>query len=354
MPIHDWSRVPSGLFHDFHQSWSIRIKDALNSGRLPKGVAALVEQRAGPKESDVLAIEVRPKRHLDEELDSGIATLPPPVTRIVRRTTKEIYASRANRIVIKHHLGRIIAVIEIVSPGNKDSRAALRDFVEKTVDCLRKGIHVLIVDLFPPTQRDPYGIHKVIWDEIVEEDFTFPDGKDLILVSYKTGGERQAYIEPVTVGDALPDMPLFLTNDLHVMVPLEPTYQATWDASPEELRTRGRNGGGTGARSGVSDLLILARGVSLSSSPKRNRPRPGLLQGHTPLAVGGVHLETPKTGKSDWPVLMLTTLSSRKPSSRRRDASTMPAASTVNSGPKDKREPFSRTRPHCALDHGEP
>ena len=36
MPIHDWSRVPSGLFHDFHQSWSIRIKDALNSGRLPK------------------------------------------------------------------------------------------------------------------------------------------------------------------------------------------------------------------------------------------------------------------------------------------------------------------------------
>jgi hypothetical protein len=55
-------------------------------------------------------------------------------------------------------------------------------------------------------------------------------------VSYKTGGERAAYIEPVTVGDALPDMPLFLTNDLHVMVPLGPTYQATWDASPEELR----------------------------------------------------------------------------------------------------------------------
>ena len=49
MPIHAWSRVPSGLFHDFHQSWSIRIKDGLNSGRLPKGVAALVEQRAGPK-----------------------------------------------------------------------------------------------------------------------------------------------------------------------------------------------------------------------------------------------------------------------------------------------------------------
>jgi hypothetical protein len=73
-------------------------------------------------------------------------------------------------------------------------------------------------------------------DELASESGTFPDGKDRVLVSYKTGGERAAYIEPMTVGDALPDMPVFLTNDLHVMVPLEPTYQATWDASPEELR----------------------------------------------------------------------------------------------------------------------
>lgn len=236
MPIHDWSRVPSGLFHDFHQSWSIRIKDALNAGRLPDGVEALVEQRAGPKESDVLAIEARSGRRSEEGSDGGVATLPPPVTRIVRRTNKEIHAGRANRIIVTHHLGRIIAVIEIVSPGNKDSRAALRDFVEKTVDCLRRGIHVLIVDLFPPTRRDPFGIHKVIWDEIVEEDFTFPQGKDRILVSYETGSVRAAYIEPVAVGDTLPDMPLFLTNSLHVMVPLESTYRATWEASPKSLR----------------------------------------------------------------------------------------------------------------------
>jgi hypothetical protein len=237
MRLHDWSRVPAGLFHDFHQSWSIRIKDALNAGRLPKGVAALVEQRAGPREPDILSIEQRIVREpKNQSSDGGVATMAPPVTRIIRRSTNEIYASRANRIVVTHHLGRIIAVIEIVSPGNKSSRAALRDFVEKTVDCLRGGIHVLIVDLFPPTPRDPYGIHKVIWDEITEEDFTFPEGKDRILVSYETGDVRTAYIEPVAVGDALPDMPLFLTNYLHVMVPLEPTYQATWEASPEELR----------------------------------------------------------------------------------------------------------------------
>jgi hypothetical protein len=112
----------------------------------------------------------------------------------------------------------------------------LRDFVEKTIDFLRRGIHMLIIDLFPPTPRDPFGIHKVVWDEIVEEDFAFPQGKDRILVSYEMGLERAAYIEPVGVGDLLLDMPLFLTNDLHVKVPLESTYQATWDASPEDMR----------------------------------------------------------------------------------------------------------------------
>lgn len=235
MPIHDWTKVPAGLFHHFHQDWTIEIARALNRGRLPRGVAALVEQRSGPVEPDVLAIERR-TRPRPTALDGGVAVRERPATRIVRRTDREIHSDRANRIVVKHHLGRIIAVIEILSPGNKDSRAALRDFVDKTVDFLRKGIHVLIVDLFPPTPRDPFGMHKVIWDEIEEEGFSFPEEKNRILASYETGGERAAYIEPVAVGDAMPDMPLFLTNDLYVQTPLEPTYQAAWDASPEDMR----------------------------------------------------------------------------------------------------------------------
>lgn len=203
MPMHDWSRIPAGLFQHFHQHWSVEITRGLNCGRLPKDRSALIEQRSGPKESDA---------------------------------TSEIYASRANLIVVRHRLGRIVAVIEIVSPGNKDSKAALRDFVDKTIDYLLKGIHVLIVDLFPPTPRDPHGLHKAIWDEITEEDFTLPQGKDRVLVAYETGAERAAYIETVGVGDLLPDMPLILTNAVHVMVPLELTYQATWEASPEAYR----------------------------------------------------------------------------------------------------------------------
>lgn len=233
MPIHDWTRVPAGLFHDFHQTWSIQIKFALNRDLLPKGYSALVEQHAGPKEADVLTIE---SRRGTGTQDGGLLTRERPTTQIVRRTTNERFADRANRVVVRHHLGRIVAAIEIVSPGNKDRRAALRDFVDKSAAFLLQGIHLLVVDLFPPTPRDPFGIHKAIWDEFHEEDFVFPEGKDRIAVAYEMGDERTAYVEPLAVGDPLPFMPLFIAPGLHVRVPLEETYQSTWDANPEEMR----------------------------------------------------------------------------------------------------------------------
>lgn len=237
IPIHDWSRIPAGLFHDFHQSWCIYIKTALNSGLLPKGLSALVGQRAGSREGDVLTIESW-SRSLETgpEGTGGLLTVEAPQTSIVRASEREIYAERASRIVVRHHLGRIVAAIEIVSPGNKDSKASLREFVDKALDFLREGVHLLVVDLFPPTPRDPFGIHKAVWDEICEEEFRISAGKDRILASYEAGEVRSAYVEPIGVGDVLPAMPLFLLPGVHLKVPLESTYQNAWHSCPEEMK----------------------------------------------------------------------------------------------------------------------
>lgn len=59
MPMNDWTRVPSGLFHDFHQAWSIEIRNALNKGIMPKGFYALVEQKVDVPEPDVIAVEMK-------------------------------------------------------------------------------------------------------------------------------------------------------------------------------------------------------------------------------------------------------------------------------------------------------
>jgi hypothetical protein len=238
MPIHDWTRVYSGLFHDYHQTWTIYIKNALNGGILPNGLEALVEQRAGPKEPDVLAVDTFPEPLWMRESDGGVVTLEPPQTRVVQRSSKEIYADLANRIVVKQNLGRTIAVIEIVSPGNKHSRRAFKEFIDKSVSFINSGIHLLVVDLFPPTKRDPFGIHRAIWDEVDDQDapFEFPPGKDRIVASYDAGREKAAYVEPIAVGDELLDAALFLVEGGHVKVPLEATYQTTWSVLPARFQ----------------------------------------------------------------------------------------------------------------------
>jgi hypothetical protein len=237
MPLHEWGEVDAGLFHHFHQDWSVELTRELNRGRLPKGYSALIEQRTPDREPDVLAVERRGE-HSGKPLNqtTGPATLAAPASRFVHRSGMEAYAAKANRIVIRHRLGRIVAVVEIISPGNKSSRKALREFVDKTLEFLNAGIHVLIVDLHPPTRRDPQGIHQAIWQELEDAEFTPPAGKDRILASYKSGDEWTADVVSIGVGDDLPDMPLFLAEDWSIAAPLESTYRTAWDASPEAFR----------------------------------------------------------------------------------------------------------------------
>ena len=62
MPIHDWSRVEPGIFHDFHQAWTVEIRNALNGGGLPAGYFALAEQVLGGPIPDVVTLQRRLKR----------------------------------------------------------------------------------------------------------------------------------------------------------------------------------------------------------------------------------------------------------------------------------------------------
>jgi hypothetical protein len=241
MPVHDWTNVTSGIFHHFHQSWSIEITKALNGGVLPPGFSAMADQRAGGKIPDVLTLQShsRTSNPRPERNGGGVLTLDPPATKLIKfQTPSSIYARRANRLTIRHQLGRVVAVIELVSPGNKESKKELKLFVEKSADFLVRGIHVLIVDLFPPTPRDPGGLHKAIMEELGDEEpYTLPADKPFTLVSYQVGDEQTAArIHHIGVGDSLPDMPIYLTADEFVMVPLEATYRETWKTCPEVMR----------------------------------------------------------------------------------------------------------------------
>jgi hypothetical protein len=237
MPIHDWTRVDAGLFHDFHQDWTIELRRSLNAGRLPPGFIALADQQIGGPIPDVLTLHREPKTPDKRERDGGLAVAAaPPSARFVDELEEDTYARRANRIRIQHRHGQIVAVIEIVSPGNKSSRTALKAFARKASDLIAQGIHLLVIDLFPPSERDPQGIHKAIWDELAERLFELPADKPLTVVAYRAVPTKKAYVEPVAVGDDLPSLPIFLMDDDWIPAPLEETYRASWAAYPADLK----------------------------------------------------------------------------------------------------------------------
>ena len=138
-------------------------------------------------------------------------------------------------MAIRHVSGhRLVALLEIVSPANKDRASTVEEFAAKAVDALDVGVHLLLVDLFPPGPYDPQGMHGVIWQRLERSDepYDLPADEPLTLASYAAGPQVEVYLEHLAVGAALPEMPLFLRPDRYINVPLEPTYQAAYRGMP--------------------------------------------------------------------------------------------------------------------------
>jgi hypothetical protein len=241
MPIHDWTKVFDGAFHDFHTCWIAELRTALNAGILPQGYYALAEQIAKPTVPDVLTLQSKNSSQVpqsDEPIGgaTAVATAPPRV-RLSNRLEPEPFTRRQRTLVVRHTSDdRIIALIEIVSKGNKSNKKEFQAFLTKAENFLDRGCHLLLIDLHPRTKRDPDGIYPVIWAEFGGTPDPVPVDKPLTLLSLDAGLPLTAYVEPVGVGDTLIDMPLFLAPDWYVSVPLEATYRAAYRGVPRHLR----------------------------------------------------------------------------------------------------------------------
>jgi len=240
MPVHDWTRVSAGIFHDFHVAWIGELRRVLNAGLLPPDYYALAEQIAGELGPDVLTLQTPAANGNGSrrELEGAVAvTVAPPKVRFTVRAEIDEYALKRQTVVIRHTSNhRIVALIEILSPGNKASRHAIRSFLDKAVSALAHEIHLLLIDLHPPGPRDPQGIHGVLWERLTDSTHEQPSDKPLTLAAYVGGPVETAYVEPVAVGDALPDMPLFLDPEQYINVPLEATYRAAYEGVPRYYR----------------------------------------------------------------------------------------------------------------------
>lgn len=244
MPMHDWTKVEAGIYHAFHHCWITEISRELNRD-LPADYYALPEQVAAGFGPDVLTLQGgdggEPHDPGDASLGGTATALRTrPRTRFTSQTAAAFYARKKSSVVVRHVSGdRIVAILEIVSPGNKSHRQAFQAFVEKACELLGHRIHLLIVDPLPPGPRDPQGVHFAIWEhvqDVPDDAFQLPADQPLTLVAYECDLTTRAYIEPIAVGQMLPDMPLFLEPNGCVMVPLETTYAAAFAVLPNRWR----------------------------------------------------------------------------------------------------------------------
>ena len=257
MPIHDWTRVDDTIWHHFHLLWIGDIGRILNSGVLPDGYYALAEPvstqpNASRREPDVLTLSAAdPSEGFGQSATNGDgggnAVLTTPATRF--HMAVNAVGPRRRRVTIRHESDdRVVAAIELLSRGKKSSQAKLAQLLDKAQSFLAAGVHLLLIDLFPPTTRDPEGIHGMLWQRLAERaeaesnacqpdgdptEFHLPAETPLTLAAYRAwdGGGCEAFIEPVAVGGELPAMPVFLREG-HVLLPLAGTYQAAFRGVP--------------------------------------------------------------------------------------------------------------------------
>ena len=176
----------------------------------------------------------------------ALADAPPRTRR--RHTVEPAALARRRSLAIRHVSGhRLVALIEIVSPANKDRSSHVEDFAAKAVSALDLGVHLLLVDLFPPGPHDPSGMHGAILQRLEQSDepYDVPADEPATLASYAAGPVVEIFVEHVAVGAPLPEMPLFLRPDRYINVPLEPTYQAAYAGMPAFWRGILECGSGT-------------------------------------------------------------------------------------------------------------
>lgn len=125
---------------------------------------------------------------------------------------------------------RLVAAVEIVSPSNKDRPETRRAFVAKCATLLRQDVSVTIVDVV--TNRD-FNLYADLLTFLDQTDQSVGVPPTRIYAVTCRGRIRrgrwvfEAWHRPLTVGQPLPSLPLWLTEELPVTLDLEETYEET-------------------------------------------------------------------------------------------------------------------------------
>lgn len=233
MPLLDHFHPPLYPHHhweSFHSNWATRIADGI-APLLPPEFQVEEYTHAGPGfEIDVATYE-------EQTPSPGGAAGPALATRaapayappVPDGTLPAAFPDTFEVRVFNTTAGlTLVAVIELVSPGNKDRPAERRAFVAKCASYLAQGVSLIVVDVV--TNRRANLHNDVMRLMEAAPDLDFPEDVTLYAVAYRPvrRAEREeidVWLRRLALGAPLPTLPLRLTGDLFVAVDLEAAYQ---------------------------------------------------------------------------------------------------------------------------------
>ena len=176
MPLHDWTRVSPNDYHTLHVFWVTSLSVALNNGVLPPVYYAMAEHVAPPFTPDVLTLGLGDGDLDDDDLDDDFRLTPwdepgnggggggtavateTQVEATVKARLRRKIGPPERRIAVRHVEGRrLVAVIELVSPGNKAKSKEIIALAGKSAALIEAGVHVTIIDPFPNPKSMPQG-----------------------------------------------------------------------------------------------------------------------------------------------------------------------------------------------------
>lgn len=227
MPLLDHFHPPLYPHHhweSFHSNWATRIADGI-AALLPPGFQVEEHTHAGVG----FEIDVAAYQH-NGSVDSGGTALatttyaPPKPEHTIPAAFPETFEVRVFSTVAGLTL---VGVVELVSPSNKDRPAERLAFATKCASYLAQGVSVVIIDVVTNRQAN---LHNEIMRVMEVAGLDFASDVALYATAYRPAtrgdqGQIDMWKRALTLGAALPTLPLRLTGDLFVPVDFESAYQ---------------------------------------------------------------------------------------------------------------------------------
>lgn len=226
MPLHDWNDARG--WDSVHQPWLTYLVEHLQD-HLPEGYRAYLGAMpalsidGGNGRPDVRVHDWQPAPATTPSA-VAVATLDPDVEVIAR-----FHLDPHRAVHVSFH-GRLVAAVEVVSPGNKDASDTKEGYAARYLGYLRQDVHLMLIDVLPRPLR--FSFFDVMAGSIGVGLAATPAP---FAASFRVGaavpnGDGASPLigvwrRPLAVGEPLPALPLPLGRRESVSIDLEGTYQ---------------------------------------------------------------------------------------------------------------------------------